>query len=108
MIPLATTTITHKRATETEPGEGRTFTTIASRVRAVIGSPSGREALLAGGGRESVDAVLVSDQLDDAAHTDTITDETSGDVWEIVWLQDREGLGLAHTKAGLRRVAGVV
>lgn len=106
MIPVNTTTVAVRRASEPEPGEGRTFATTATGVRAVIGSPSGRDQLQAGGGREVVDAVLNCDPIS-AAHTDQVVDEATSETWEIVWLEQRRGLGLDHTRAGLKRVAGV-
>lgn len=105
-VALSTTTIAVLSGAELEPGEGRTFTTTATGVAATIGSPSGRDQLLAGGGREVVDAVLNCDPIT-AEHTDRIEDLGTGEVWEIVWVQNRPGLGLDHTRAGLKRVSGV-
>jgi hypothetical protein len=105
MIAVSTTTITHRTGAETEPGEGRTFTTAQSRVRATIGSPTGKDLLAAGGGREVIDAVLNCDPIT-ASHYDRIVDDDTAEVWEIVWVQNRNGLGLDHTRAGLKRVAG--
>lgn len=107
MIPVATTTVTVEAMAEAEPGEGRTASTRATGVRAVIGSPSGRDIMAAGGGREAIDAVLDADPIDGMAHTDRVTDDTTGAVWEAVWVEQRQGLGLDHTRAGLRRTTGV-
>lgn len=103
MITLATTTVTHQAASEPEPGEGRTFTDTATGVPATIGSPSGADRLAPGGGSEVIDAVLNCDPID-AGHRDRILDENTGEVWEVVWVQNRRGLGLDHTRAGLKRV----
>lgn len=107
MIPAATTTVTWKAASEPEPGEGRTFSTRASGVRAVISSPNGRAQGQAGGGREVIDAVLNCDPVS-GEHTDLVVDDTTGETWEVVWVEQRKGLGVDHTRAGLKRVAGVV
>jgi len=105
MIPLATTTVDVLAVTETEPGEGLTTTGRASAVRAVIGSPSGRELPQPGGGSERVDAVLNADPIAAMAHGDEVTDSATGDVYRVVWVQQRPG-ALAHTRAGLMRLNG--
>lgn len=106
-IPVATTTIRVDQGTETEPGEGLSWTSTAFGIRAHIGTPTGNDQLRAGGGRETIDAVLHADSVS-LAHTDRVYDETTGEVWQVVWVQPRQGLGLDHTHAGLRRVTGVI
>lgn len=107
-VPLATTTITWQSGTETEPGEGRSFTTLATAVRAHIGSPSGRDQLRPGGGREVVEAVCDCDPVAGAARFDRVVDANTGVAWDVVWVDQREGLGLDHTHAGLVRTTGAV
>jgi hypothetical protein len=107
MIALTTTTVTVYRAAEAEPGEGRTFSVVSSRVDATITSPSGRDKLQAGGGSSVVDMVLNCDLLTDVEHTDRIVDDNTNQTFEIVWLEPRLGLGLDHTRAGLKRVEGI-
>lgn len=103
MNPLPTTTVTVTRPAGTgDPTEAPAVSTVAAGVAATIGSPSGREQL-AGGAREVVDAVLVTDA---AALTkdDLVADDVTGDTWQVVWTRRRVGFGLDHWKAGLRRV----
>jgi len=104
-LPLATTTITVKRpAAGGDPYEAASVSTVVSGVRAHIGSPSGRERIV-GGSKETLDAGLDCDVCD-IAHTDSVTDATTGEVFEVVWVQRRVGLGLDHMEGGLRRVSG--
>lgn len=104
-IPVATTTIKVEEAAEAEPGEGRTWATIASGVRAVIGSPSGSARPADGGGASTVVWRLIADPV---VITDTsrVTDETTGTVYEVAWIASRPGLGLDHTVAGLTLARG--
>lgn len=107
MIPLATTTITVEAQTETEPGEGRTATTVATGRRAVIGSPGGVERYAPGGGSTTITHGLQvgpTPELADA--TSVVVDEATGDRYEVVWVAHRTGLGLDHTVAGLVRRVG--
>lgn len=105
MIPLSTTTVTVEEMTEAEPGEGRTASTIAIGIRAVIGSPTGAEAYLPGGGTSQVTDILNCDPVA-VTHTCRVTDETTGAVYEVEWIRQRIGLGLDHTKCGLVQFTG--
>lgn len=106
-IPLATTTISVHRYNldDVDPYDPPpTPTTVAVGVRAVISSPSGTEQV-AGGQQEIVTFRLDCDPVD-LQHRDQIVDDTTGDVFDVVWARDRTGLGLDYTQADLRRVAG--
>lgn len=101
-IPLATTTITVEATTEAEPGEGRTTATVATGVRAVIGSPSGAERYAPGGGTSRITHTLNADPCPELVdNTFVVVDELTGQRFEVEWVQHRNGLGLDHTKAGL-------
>lgn len=103
MIPVATTTITIL-ATTGDPYEESAPTVVASGIRAHIGQPGGSE--IRGGGSQSD----VSDKLDadpcTLDHTMQVRDDTTGVVFDVVWVRDRRGLGLDHIEAGLRQVVG--
>lgn len=104
-IPLATTTITVRRpASDVDPYESESLTTITTGVRARIGMPSGSDRR-AGGDQEIVDAVLWCDTTD-LQHQDVITDDQTGDHYEVRWIRTLNGLGLDHVKAGLIAVKG--
>lgn len=105
-IPLATTTVTVAAQAEPEPGAGITVTPRASGVRAVVAAPSGTEIAAPGGGGERIDAVLVCDTVTGLAHTDRVTDDGTGAVYEVAWVAERQGLGLGHHRAGLVKLAG--
>lgn len=103
MIPLATTTVIVQRRTDTaEPYEAETWADLAT-VAGHLSNPTGTEQTR-GGSQEVVDAVLLADTVD-LRHTDRIIDTTG--TYEVLWVQPRQGLGLDHVKAGLRRIRGV-
>jgi hypothetical protein len=103
VIPVATTTITITRpgTVDGDPTEATTPTEVAAGVRAVIGSPTGREPE----GLERVDAVLTADVCDLANH-DLVDDDVTGDHWQVRWARTRLGVGLDHVTAGLVKVGG--
>jgi hypothetical protein len=109
MIPLATTTVTVTRSGSTAYDDGYDTlpapTIVAAGVRAHLSAPSGREAV-DGGSAQTVQWRLTCDPVD-LHHADTVTDDSTGDVWDVVWAQTRTALGLAHTVAGLTRASGV-
>lgn len=117
MIPIATTTITVTRearpATEDPLGEGYdepedrddTAATIAGGVRAVIATGSGNGSK-AGGESEQVEFRLTCDPCP-LSYLDTVTDDTTGDVYEVRWATETPGVaGLGHVAAGLRTTKG--
>lgn len=112
MIPVAMTTITVKRiaaASSVDPYDhiaSAVPETVASGVRAVISAPSGSERV-AGASQEDVTFRLNCDPTD-LEHTDQVVDDDTGLTYEVIWAEERSGLGLDHTVADLRRVAGVV
>lgn len=103
---MATTTVTLQDRSATEPYEAPTWTTAASGVAAHIGQPSGQERFV-GGSQEALDAVLLAEAGTEVEHTQRVVDDITGDTFEVVWVQDRQGLGLDHVKAGLRRTQGL-
>jgi hypothetical protein len=110
MIPVATTTIRVLRsATDatTDPYDppAAPAAAVASGVRAVISAPTGRERNI-GGTEQAVEFSLNCDPVD-LAHTDTVEDEATGIAYQVVWVTQRSGFGLDHTRAGLREIVGV-
>lgn len=104
-IPLATTTITVKRASTTGDAFDRSDpTTIRTGLRAVIGGQTGQEAVR-DGSSEQVTVRLVCDPYD-LHHDDVIVDETTQEQWEVVWCARRQGLGVDHTAADLLKITG--
>jgi hypothetical protein len=107
MIPLATTTISVRRPDTSgtvEAFEPETLALVASGVRANIGTVRGGDESV---GRDLaiVEATLTCDPVEMANH-DVVVDERTSQVWEVLWVQGRTGLGLNHTAAGLRRTEG--
>lgn len=103
---LTTTTITVERPADGDPYETATSTaTEAAGIPAHIGSPSGRE-VDRGGQLEAVDAVLLTEETLDLAHTDLVVDDVTGVRYRVAWVEARRGLGLDHLKAGLARYSG--
>jgi hypothetical protein len=132
MLPLATTTISVQRLRALAPsvaaapirdpyGEGYDTETdasptngtqrpdqrdlVARGVRAHISSPSGSEQRQ-GGSSETLTWTLGCEDCP-MEHYDWVLDESTGQVYEVVWVARRTGLGLDHITAGLRIVKGV-
>lgn len=111
-VPLATTTVTISRIAadpDRDPYDAPPDPTdVASGVRAHISTATGTEAV-AGGSQEVVNFRMSCDPFDGGLlHTDTVSDDTSGEVYDVVWAVARFGVGLDHFQAGLRQVSGVV
>lgn len=111
-IPVATTTITVNRvpldATRDEWDEdpAPAAVTVVSGVRAVIWGQAGAE-LQAGATHMTMTARLTADVID-LKHTDTVTDEATGDEWQVTWVaQNGDAFGQQQTRAGLARSLGV-
>lgn len=102
MLPLATTTVSVLERPDTvDPYEdtGDDWTPIHTGVAAHISDPSGTERAI-GGQQSEINAVLLADTTA-IAHTHRILDESTGDIYLIEWVRQRQGLALDHTKAGL-------
>lgn len=106
VIPLCTTTVDVKRATEDEPGEGRTWATRHRNVRAHISSPTGSEQAAPGGGRQVVVADFELDHHRDLRNTDRLVDRVTGITWEVDTAVPRVGLGLDHVTGTCHYVEG--
>ena len=104
-VPIATTTVAVYAMAEAEPGEGRTRT-LRATVPGHISAPTGNEVQAPGGGASTVDAVVLCDPVTGMAHTDQV-ETAEGDIYEVLWVRQRRGLGLDHMQAGCRRVTGV-
>lgn len=106
MIPLVTTTVDVRRAVETEPGEGRTWSTRHRSVAAHISAPTGVDTFAPGGGRAVTTATFLIDHLTDVAITDRLYDRTTGITWEVDAATPRVGLGVDHTAGTCHHVKG--
>lgn len=110
-IPLATTTITVLRvaadATRDPYAPQPAATAVASGIRAHLSLGLGSETT-AGGSQEVVTWRLACDPFDAGLHhLDEVRNEKSGTVYEVVFSETREGMGMDHFQAGLRQVSGV-
>lgn len=110
MIPLSTTTITVSARSaadlDDEPYQASTpgaLTPKASKVRAVIDRPGGREQLA--GGEQNISDFLLSCDPTPIDRLDVITDDTTGIDYRVVWVLAFAGMD-AHVEAGLRLVEG--
>lgn len=111
MIPLHTTTIAVLSPPQAEEGEWPdpydeqpAREESASGVRAHISSPAGSEQII--GGEQEVVMFRLSCDPVTLTHRDWVEDEQTGDVYQVVWVMQRKGLGLDHVEAGLRTVRG--
>lgn len=103
-IPIATTTVTVARPSGGDALDRGAPSTVASGIRAVIGSIRGAETVTAGASEE-VTATLTCDPCD-LHHDDFVTDDVLGDRWAVTYVRKRIGLGLDHMTAGLVAVTG--
>ena len=104
-LPLTTTTITVQRPSAgVDPYEVDSYQTVVTSHPAVISAPSG-SGLTIGGDQQTISAELLADPVD-LRRYDIVTDETTGRVYDVVWVNDRYELGLAHTKAGMTSTEG--
>lgn len=105
-IPYATTTIRVWRpADDSAPyEEPAPPTLVAENIRAHISTSAGRDQPL--GDVEVVQFRLSADPVDLDYH-DQVEDERTGEVFDVVWVRRRVGLGMDHVQAGLRRVEGM-
>lgn len=108
-LPLHTSRVTVWRVDNHEPYDPTPEPeSVATGVRAHISTATGGENV-AGGSQEVVNFRMSCDQFDGGLrHTDTVEDEATGEVYEVVWSVARNGVGLDHFQAGLKQVSGVV
>lgn len=113
-IPLATTTIAVLRLPDDatrDPYEAQPEPAVAAAgIRAHFSSPRGNEVHR--GGQQSEVTDRLGCDLVDLRHTDQVRDETTGDVYDVVWVRTRRSTdpgmaGLDHIEAGVRRVTGL-
>jgi len=107
-IPLALTTVTVSRVPADPTRDGfdpqPDPVNIATGIRAVIGNPSGSQNITAGD-RTVVTFPFTTDPSDIQAD-DTITDDTTGDEYRVMWARTRAGLGLDHVEGECEQVQG--
>lgn len=109
-IPYASTSITVRRpsvGSDTDPwvvSDDAADTNVITGVRAHISTPRGSE-LNSGGAQENVSFLLDCDPVA-LTNTDRVYDENTGQLYEVVWAEQREALGLDHVVAELQKIAG--
>lgn len=105
-IPLATTTITVARVPadpDRDPADEQPAAeTVTAGVRAHLSGITGNENFPT---QEVITRKLACDPTD-LEHGDTITDDTTGAVYTVVYAEPRVGLNLDHVEAGLKKVEG--
>lgn len=106
MIPLATTTVTVRRPTDDTQDltDQPAYETVASMIPAAITAPAGSGTAV-GGRQEQIDAQLAVDPMV-LLLGDLVDDDATGDTYTVAWTFQRNGLGLDHVTAGLRKVRG--
>ena len=105
-IPLATTTITVSRVAadpERDPADEQPAATpVASGIRAHLSGLTGAENFPT---QEVISRKLICDPTD-LEHGDTVHDDTTGLDYQVVYAEQRVGLQMDHTEAGLKKVTG--
>ncbi len=106
MIPFAVTTIDVLRPdTSADDFDNDSGTTVVhSGVRAVLSSPKGRGREI-GGEIQIVDKDLECDTVE-IRHYDVVRDNSDNQLYSVEWIDQRIGLGLDHTTAGLKYTSG--
>ena len=106
-IPIVTRTVTIERQTDDGAGDPIATPDVwavrTANAPAHIGVARG---VSAGTGGEQVDAFLYLNTDQTITRLDRVTDNATGNVYAVVWLQKHIGLGLNHWKIAVRRVAG--
>lgn len=103
LIPTTTGTIL-------DPGTGDPYetadpTVVTAGIAAHLSAPSGSE-VDRGGQLERIDTVLLAPAGIGLDHTHLFRDDGTGQTYRVSWVEERRGLGLDHTKAGLARYQG--
>lgn len=108
-LPVATTTITVLRlpedATRDPYDPEPPPTEMATGVRASIGNPHFREEVA--GGQQSVSLYRLHCDPTDLHHEDRVRDDATGEIFEVVGVKQRLGVGLDHVRATLTKIEGV-
>lgn len=104
MIWTTTATIERPDAAG-DPYETASTAVVAAGVPAHVSAPSGADRAV-GGDLEVITATCYLPAGTDVAHYDRITDAGTAAVFDVVWVRERQGLGLDHVVAGVRAVQG--
>lgn len=100
---LETTTVTVRRVPAKVDGQDPVLAQqVVTRVPARVSSIDGRRDLT----KESATAVLYVDYGVDLRRQDQVTDDVTGDVWDVTWTRAHVGLGLDYLAARLERSKG--
>ena len=105
MIPVQTTTVDVLTPAVDEPYETGSYSTVHSRVPAHVGSPSGTDVVANAGQAEITHTLNCAPVV--FGQNDRVVDNTTGYLFDVIWSDVRRGLGLDHTRAGLRRIEGL-
>lgn len=76
-------------------------TAFAEGIRAHIGSPGGTENR--SNGSQEIESHRLNCDPVAMTHNDTVVDENTGESYQVLWVDQRKGLGLDHVVAGLLR-----
>ena len=105
-LPLTTTTVTIEDIPPgVDPYDDQTYSVSGSGVPAVISGPSGTDVRI-GGDQQTITAILLCENTVPIHPSSRVTDDTTGRVYTVSWVNERYELGLGHIKAGLYEVTG--
>lgn len=106
-LPISNTTISVMRSVSTDdslPIDSPAV--LASHIAAVIRpKSSGREDQV--GGSKALSTYLLNADTNDLRHTDLVLDESSQQLFDVIFAVYRAGLGLDHMYAELQLVQGM-
>lgn len=116
-IPFATTTVTVRRprvvpGVEPYQGDAEVWDVVATNVRATIGTFSRTVSATEhrAGGEQATKVLQLTCDIPDSrlTHNDRITDDVTGEEYQVDWCFMRIGLGIDHYTAELFQVEGLI
>jgi len=106
-LPLATSTYTVLRCdtANDDSGDPMVYVPVVTGVPGVSMFHSGSESV-AHGHRERVDVRIAMESPVEIRYFDKVTDEITGDEWDVAWVRKRVGLGMDHWLVGCVEITG--
>lgn len=107
MLPLTTTRVRIEAATLAGDGWEPASYSVQGTYPATVSGPTGQDRQGTAGSQQQIDAVLHLNPGVRIDENDRVTDLGTSDTYEVTYVLRRTGLGLDHTRCGLKRVRGV-
>jgi hypothetical protein len=107
-LPFLSNTVTIELATSDtgDKWEAPTYAAPVTGVDCIISNTDPQEVQTTQGNSQIVDTILHLERTVDINRGARVTDEDNGEVYQVVFVHDRTGLGLDRRRAGLIRKDG--